>query len=80
MSAATEQDHLEFVRERLRTMSRSDLERVAAQAGITSRTLYYMIEEKFDGARYRTVMNVHRVITEADKAKSRRKKKAEAVK
>lgn len=80
MAAAAEQDYLEFVRERLRAMSRADLNRVAAAAGVTPRTLYYLIAEKFEGARYMTVMKIHRVITEADKAKSRRRKKAEAVK
>lgn len=80
MTTTSEQDHLEFVRERLRAMPTEELNRVAAQAGVTPRTLYYLIQEKFEGARYKTVKELHRVITESDKAKSRRRKKPEAVK
>lgn len=70
MATATEPDYLEYVRQRLQAMDASEIPRLAVDAGITQRAIYYLINGQQD-ARYSTVKKLRLALLASDKAKAK---------
>jgi predicted transcriptional regulator len=62
---ATEQDPLEYVRQRLQDMKPAQLARIAVDADLTERTLYNVMKGERD-VKYGTVKKVHKALKDAE--------------